>query len=125
MANRRGFGIDEFERAVDEFFDELLIERWKGGAQSGEFERAQVIDYGDRYDVRIAALGVDPSRIQVEVSGQRLAVHAPDRFGGMRESSVSFSDSIDGEAAAARWSEGTLVVTVPKKKGQRITLKQS
>jgi HSP20 family molecular chaperone IbpA len=125
MANRRGFGIDEFERAVDEFFDELLIERWKCGTQSGEFERARVIDQGDRYDVRIAALGVDPSKIQVEVSGQRLAVHLPDRFGGMLESAVSFSDSIDGEAAAARWSEGTLVVTVPKKKSQRIILKHS
>jgi len=125
MASRRGFGVKDIERAVDEIFDELLIDRWKCGTGAADFERAQVIDNGDRYDVRVAALGVDPSKIQVEVSGQRLAVSVPDRFGGMLESSFAFSDLIDGEASTAKWSEGTLLVTVPKKKGRRIALKHS
>ena len=124
MASSRGL-IADFERAFDEFFDELLIDRWKCGTPAIEFERAQVIDHSDRYEVRVAAVGVDPEKIQAEVSGQRLAVHVPDKLGGRLESSFTFSDSIDGEASSAKWSEGTLVITLPKKKARRIALKDS
>jgi HSP20 family molecular chaperone IbpA len=124
MAGSRGL-IAEFERAFDEFFDEMLIERWKCGTPDVEFERAQVIDRNDRYEVRVAAVGVDPAKIQVEVSGQRLAVHVADKLGGTLRSSIVFSDSIDGEASTAKWSEGTLVITLPKKKARRIALKDS
>jgi HSP20 family molecular chaperone IbpA len=73
--------------------------------------------------VRVAAVGVDPAKIQAEVSGQRLALRMPDKLGGTLDSSFAFSDSIDGETSTAKWSEGTLVITVPKKKGRRIALK--
>jgi HSP20 family molecular chaperone IbpA len=124
MATGRGL-IADFERAFDEFFDEMLIDRWKGGTGPLEFERAQVVDLADRYEVRVAAVGVDPAKIQAEVAGQRLAVRVPDKLGGMLDSSFAFSDSIDGEASTAKWSEGTLVITLPKKKGRRIALKAS
>jgi HSP20 family molecular chaperone IbpA len=123
MTTSRGFGIADFERAFDEFFDELLIDRWKCGTLALDFERAQVIDHPDRYEVRVAAFGVDPAKIQAEVSGQRLALRMPDKLGGTLESSFAFSDSIDGESSTAKWSEGTLVITVPKKKARRIVLK--
>jgi HSP20 family molecular chaperone IbpA len=125
MATRRGFGIEDFERAFDEFFDELLIDRWKCGTESGPFEGAQVIDNPDRYEVRVDALGVDPAKIQLEVSGQRVALRMPENLGGMLQRSFSFSDAIDGEASSAKWSEGTLIITLPKKKGRRISLKDS
>jgi len=125
MATRRGFGIEDFERAFDEFFDELLIDRWKCGTESGPIDRAQVIENPDRYEVRVDALGIDPAKIQVEVSGQRLALRMPENLGGMLQRSFSFSDAIDGEAATAKWSDGTLVITLPKKKGRRISLKDS
>ena len=79
----------------------------------------------DRYEVRVAALSVDPAKIQVEVSGQRLALRMPEKLGGMLQRSFSFSDAIDGEASSAKWSEGTLIITLPKKKGRRISLKDS
>jgi HSP20 family molecular chaperone IbpA len=122
MASSRGL-IADFERAFDEFFDEMLIDRWKGGTGPLEFERTQVIEHRDRYEVRVAAVGIDPEKIQAEISGQRLALRMPDQLGGTLESSVAFSDSIDGEASTAKWSEGTLVIIVPKKKGRRIALK--
>jgi HSP20 family molecular chaperone IbpA len=122
MASSRGL-IADFERAFDEFFDEMLIDRWKGGTGALEFERTQVIEHRDRYEVRVAAVGIDPEKIQAEISGQRLALRMPDQLGGTLESSVAFSDSIDGEASTAKWSEGTLVIIVPKKKGRRIALK--
>lgn len=125
MAANRGFGIADFERAFDEFFDELLIDRWKCGTPALEFERAQVIEHRDRYEVRFAAVGVDPAKIHAEVSGQRLAVHVPDQRGGTLDSSFAFSEAIDGEASTAKWSEGTLVIILPKKKGRRIALKDS
>src|SRR6266852_3244848 len=125
MATRRGFGILDFDRAFDEFFDELLIDRWKCGTEPGTAERAQVTEHPDRYEVRVAALGVDPAKIQVEVSGQRLALQMPEKLGGMLQRSFSFSDPIDGEASSAKWSAGTLVITLPKKKGRRISLNDS
>jgi HSP20 family molecular chaperone IbpA len=124
MASSRGL-IADFERAFDEFFDEMLIDRWKCGSPGLEFERAQIIDLRDRYEVRVSAVGVDPAKIQAEVSGQRLAVRMPDKLGGMMESTFAFSDSIDGDASTAKWSDGTLAITVPKKKSQRIALKAS
>jgi HSP20 family molecular chaperone IbpA len=125
MATRSGFGIVDFERAFDEFFDELLIDRWKCGTLGSEFEPAHIVDHPDHYEVRVAAVGVDPATIQAEVSGQRLAIRMPDKLGGTFKSSIAFSDSIDGEASTAKWSEGTLVITVPKKKSRRIALKDS
>ena len=125
MATRRGFGIEDFERAFDEFFDELLIDRWKCGTESGPIERAQVIENPEHYEVRVATFGVDPAKIQVEVSGQRLALQMPEKLGGMLQRSFSFSDAIDGEASSAKWSDGTLIITLPKKKGRRISLKDS
>lgn len=125
MATRRGFGFEDFDRAFDEFFDELLIDRWKCGTESGPIDGTQVIDNPDRYEVHVAALGVDPAKIQVEVSGQRLALRMPEKLGGMLQRSFSFSDAIDGEASSAKWSDGTLIITLPKKKGRRISLKDS
>src|SRR5271156_3836804 len=122
MAKSRGL-IADFERAFDEFFDEMLIDRWKAGTSTLEFDRAQVIDHSDRYEVRVAAVGADPAKIEAEVSGQRLAVQVPDKLGGRLQSSFAFSDSIDGEASTAKWSEGTLVITLPKTKSRRIALK--
>jgi HSP20 family molecular chaperone IbpA len=101
----------------------MLIDRWKGGTGALEFERTQVVEHRDHYEVRVAAVGIDPEKIQAEISGQRLALRMPDQLGGTLESSVAFSDSIDGEASTAKWSEGTLVIIVPKKKGRRIALK--
>lgn len=125
MAIKRGFGIADFERAFDEFFDELLIDRWRCGTPAVEFERAQVIDHRDHYEVRVAAVGVDPATIEVEISGQRLAVLVPEKLGGRAASSFTFSDSIDSEASTAKWSDGTLVITLPKRKSRRIALKAS
>ena len=125
MANRRGFGITDFDKAFDEFFDELLIDRWQCGTPAGEFEHADVIDNQDNYQVRVAAAGIDPAQLQVEVLGQRLAVRVPVKLGGLLESRFSFAESIDGEASTAKWSDGTLTITLPKKKGRRIALKNS
>lgn len=127
MTIRRGFGFQDFDKAFDEFFDELLIDRWKCGKSDSDFEHAEVIDNEDDYQVRLTAvgIGIDPAQLQVEVLGQGLAVRVPVKLGGMLESRFSFVESIDGEATTAKWSDGTLTITLPKKKGRRISLKKS
>jgi len=119
MAKRAGIGIADFERAFDEFFDEMLISRWRR-ARAGESENAQVLDHPDRYEVRIAAPNLDPERIEVDVAGQHLSVRAPIGPEGIFETGYSFAAPIEPEAVQARWSDHTLVIVVPKQKPKRI-----
>ncbi|HUA33753.1 MAG TPA: Hsp20/alpha crystallin family protein [Candidatus Binataceae bacterium] len=122
MAKPRASLFDDFERVIDEFFDEMLIGRWRAG---GEFERAAVLDRGDHYEVRIEAAHIDPAHIEVEVSDHRLTARVPSPQGEKVESSFRFADEIENEHAGAHWSAGVLTITLPKKKGRRVTLKHS
>jgi HSP20 family molecular chaperone IbpA len=124
MAIRRGFGIEEFERSFDEFFNEMLIDRWNCG-RPAKLEGARLIDTPESYEIRLAAAGVEPGTIDLEISGQRLRVRMPAKLGGTFERAVSFSEPIDGERASAKWSDGTLTIILPKRKGRRIALKES
>lgn len=120
MARRAGISVEDFERAVDEFFDEMLISRWRRAAERDEFEKAQILDHPDRYEVRIAVPSVDPERIEIDVAGQRLSVRAPAGSEGTFETAYSFAAPIEAEAVEARWTDHTLVVIVPKQKPKRI-----
>ena len=119
MARRAGISVLDFERALDEFFDEMLISRWRRASERDEFENAQVFDHPDRYEVRIAAPHVDPERIEIDVAGQRLSVRAPSSDGTFA-TDYSFAVPIEAEAVQARWADHTLVVIVPKQKPKRI-----
>jgi HSP20 family molecular chaperone IbpA len=123
MAKRSGLTVADFERAIDEFFDEMLISRWRGSAEAERLEHAQITDRGDRYEVRIAMPGIDPNRIEVEVSGQRLSIRLPGPH-RILESAYSFTAPIDDDKVGARWSEDTLVVTLPKQKPKRIKVNE-
>jgi HSP20 family molecular chaperone IbpA len=120
MAKRAGISVEDFERALDEFFDEMLISRWRRSSERDEFEKAEILDHPDRYEVRVAVPNVDPTRIEIEVAGQRLSVSAPAGPEGMFESAYSFALPIQAEAVEARWTDNTLVVMVPKQKPKRI-----
>ena len=109
----------DFERALDEFFDEMLISRWRRSVDLDEFRRAEITDHADHYEVHISIPGADADRIEVDVSGQRLSVRAVGS-NGIFESSYSFTTPINSETTAARWTGDTLVITVPKQKPKRI-----
>ncbi len=114
--------LTDFERAFDELFDELLTTPWRCG-RGREFERAEIAHFQDRYEVRIALPREHASKVSLEVRGQRLSLRAPDGVGGVVESTLSFSEAIDAEHVTARWAQNVLTITVPKAKGQRISLK--
>ena len=120
MARRVGIGVLDFERALDEFFDEMLISRWRRAAERDEFENTQLLDHPDRYEVRIAVPNVDPERIEIDITGQRLSVRAPAGSEGTFETSYSFAVPIEAEAVRAQWADHTLIVVVPKQKPKRI-----
>ena len=119
MAKRPASVLD-FERAFDEFFDEMLISRWRRARLPGEFENAQVIEHPDKYEVRIAAPNLDPESAEIDVAGQRISVRAPIGHEGIFETAYSFAAPIEAEAVTARWSDHTLVIAVPKQKPKRI-----
>lgn len=120
MARRPGINLEDFERVFDEFFDEMLISRWRRMSDRDEFEKAQVLDHPDRYEVRVAVPQVDPRQIEIDVAGQRLSVRAPAGSEGTFETAYSFAVPIEAEAVQARWSDHTLIVIVPKQKPKRI-----
>lgn len=115
MRRRSGFSAQDFERAIDEFFDEMLISRWRAAAPE-EFERSQVLDLPDAYQLRIAIPGADPKTIAVEMSGQKLCVRAPAGREGSFESAYSFAVPVDEQGVEANWAAGVLTVRVPKQK---------
>lgn len=120
MAKRAGISVLDFERALDEFFDEMLISRWRRAAERDEFENAEILDHPDRYEVRIGVPNVDPELIEIDVAGQRLSVRAPAGSEGTFEAAYSFAVPIEAEGVQARWSDHTLIVIVPKQKPKRI-----
>ncbi len=115
--------LPAFERAFDELFDELLTTPWRCGQERGEFERADIVDLQDRYEVRIAVPREHARKVSLEVRGQRLSLRAPSGVGGLVESTFSFSEAIDSERVAARWAQNVLSIIVPKAKGKRVPLK--
>jgi HSP20 family molecular chaperone IbpA len=116
--------FSEFERAIDEFFDELLIDRWQCGAGE-QLANAEIVDYADRYVIRLMAEGIDPEKIEVETLGRRLTVRASAGPRRNVERAFTLAESVDAEAASARWSTGTLTINLPKQKARRIYLKDS
>jgi HSP20 family molecular chaperone IbpA len=121
MARRDESIFDQFQRSFDEVFDDLLS-RW-GCRAAGQFEHADVIDNPDRYEIRLHAAGLDPSTVEVHTQGQRVTVSAPSASGERLETSFSFPQPIDAEAATARWSGDTLTIVLPKHKLRRVVLK--
>jgi HSP20 family molecular chaperone IbpA len=125
MRKRDGITVQGFDRAIDEFFEEMLISPWRrAGVAPWGFEAARVIEHRDRYEVRIAIPGADPDRIEVEVTGQRLSVRALAGPQGRMESAHSFASPIDSEKVAASWSHDTLIVVLPKLQPRRVKVDQ-
>src|SRR5271168_3812377 len=102
MAKRAGISVEDFERALDEFFDEMLISRWRRSSERDEFEKAEILDHPDRYEVRVAVPNVDPKLIEIDVSGQCLSVRAPAGAEGVFETAYSFAVPIEAETVEAR-----------------------
>jgi HSP20 family molecular chaperone IbpA len=110
--------IGEFDRAVNELFEDLLISRWRERGVAAHKD-ALVAEGDAHYEVRINAGPIDPRVIEVEVGERRLRVRIPGRI-GLSERSFDFSHPVDPDGVTARLVGGTLLVALPKKRGRKI-----
>ncbi|MGH7949794.1 MAG: hypothetical protein ACREQF_11250 [Candidatus Binataceae bacterium] len=122
MDSKRGYGLLDFERAFDEFFDELLIDRWHCGVEVREATRAQMTDLTDRYELRMPVPSEHAGQIDIEVGDARIVVRVPDDTGRVIERVFTFAESVDRDATNAHWADGVLSIFVPKRKARRIKL---
>jgi HSP20 family molecular chaperone IbpA len=111
--------FNDFERAFDELFHDLLIARWRDPADRSS--GAEVADRGDHYEVRMTGLRAEAGHLEIEATERRLIV----RIGGSaarRERTVAFRHLIEAEAVSARFEDSILKVTLPKRRARQIKI---
>jgi len=111
--------FEDFERAFDQLFDELLIGPWRTVVRRVPSQHAIVMDRGDRYEVQISTVGLDPQQMGIEVTENSLTVRARTIGGGTSERSFNFPEPVERESATAHWSDHVLRVVLPKKSEKR------
>jgi HSP20 family molecular chaperone IbpA len=110
---------EEFERAFNEVFEDLLIKPWWPPGRVRNFGKALVVEDEETYRVKIVLPGADPETVEVEVGEWRLSVRTPGAQ-GREESCLDFSHRIDIERVTARFEASVLEVRVPKARGRKI-----
>jgi HSP20 family protein len=113
------FWVKDFERAIDEFFDDVLISRWRKGAGPPD---SNLRDAGNHYEIEMATGGIEPGDLDIEIAGNQLTVR--DKRGTI-EGIFTVPAPIDAERAHARLNGGILVIVVPKRPRRRIPLEKS
>ncbi|MGH7906641.1 MAG: Hsp20/alpha crystallin family protein, partial [Candidatus Binataceae bacterium] len=116
--SRPSMWFKDIERAIDEFFDDVLVARWRSMAEPQD---AVVRDFGDRYEIELEASGLDPSHLDIEVVGHVLSIR---HRGGALEGAFTFAAPIDADAVKAQWNDGLLLILVPKLKGRRVPVEK-
>jgi HSP20 family molecular chaperone IbpA len=101
-------------------FDELLIARWRGRLGPGG-DRVVAVDHGESYRVTIPTADADPKTLELEVSDHSLRLSMAS-WSGPAQHTCHFPHPIDSERVTASWRDGTLQVTLPKKRGRRIAV---
>lgn len=103
--------MEDFERALDQMFDDLLIGRWR--PPGGERQPMLVTESPGAYEIRLASGGLRPEQLEVETTRFSLVVRAHQRGGGWTRQ-LNFSHPVDIARVSARWDAGVLTVIAPK-----------
>jgi len=117
--------FEDFDRAFDQLFEELLIGRWRVSTRRIPGEHAIVMDCGNHYEVQLSTAGLDPQQLGIEVDENRLTVRGPTAGGSMSEHSFTFADAVDRDAVTVRWSEHVLFIFLPKRKKRPVAARKS
>ena len=121
---------DPFAEVFPELFRGVLAPQRAGTAQTVEI-RVDVRETAGEYVVSAEMPGVSRDDIQVQIDGNRVAISAEvrreavqkegerllrsERFYGTMSRSFAVSADIDDAAASARYENGVLTLTLPKK----------
>ena len=62
----------------------------------------------------IALGGVDPDKLDIQVSGRTLTVRVPGDMSALCEGSFAFAEPLQHEAVTAKATGGTLAIVLPK-----------
>jgi len=113
--------FQQFEKAFDELFEDLLITRWRSGGRSAGRHpgMARVVELEDRYEVQIANVRAEPGQIEIEATERRLHVRISGAEGKL-ERMVDFHGLVDAELVSAHLEDGTLRITLPKKRARKV-----
>lgn len=109
----------DFDRAFDEFFEDALLARWR---RTADWQDAMVRDCGSHYEIKLAAAGAEPEGLSVELIGSEVMVRDHD---GRAIGRFAFATPIDATAVRARWSDGELLIAVPKRQSRRVPVEKS
>jgi HSP20 family molecular chaperone IbpA len=117
--------FEDFDRAFDQLFEELLIGRWRPAVHRLPGQHAIVMDCGNHYEVQLSTAGLDPQQLSIEVNENRLTVHGPTVGGGKSEQTFTFETPVDRESVTVRWSEHVLFVFLPKLKKRSVAARKT
>jgi HSP20 family protein len=89
-----------------------------------------VLENNERYEVQVELAGINPENVDVQLHNGVLTIHAEkksvepaegnrythrERFVGTYKASLHIPDTVDSDAASARFEHGVLYLTLPKK----------
>ena len=120
--------------SMDEVFKDLWVRPWQNGAV--EFNpqiKMDVTEDDKAYIVKAEVPGVNKEDVHVEIDGNQVSITAEvkkekeekkgemtlrsERYYGKQYRSFSLSNDIDESKAEAKYDNGVLVLTLPKKAG--------
>lgn len=123
----------QFDSLFDALWQPLLIERPR---QTGVQIRLDVTETKDAYTVQAELPGVKKDNIQVNIVGNQVSVSAEvnkqpelktdekligsERYYGNLFRSFTLAQDVDEAAAQARYSDGVLELTLPKKAATKV-----
>ncbi len=122
--------LDRLQRGMGSLFDHSPSIR---GLARGGYPALNIGSTPQSVEIQAFAPGIDPARIEVNLdrgvltlAGERAATapaandekatqHLDERFTGRFRRVVSLPEDIDAEAASARYADGVLHVSIPRK----------
>lgn len=123
--------FDELERMIDT----LRMRPFAGAGGLGADVRIDVAEDDKAYTVKAEMPGVAKDDIRISVDGNQVTISAEvrkehedesrnmlcaERFYGQLHRSFTLETPVDEEKADARYEDGVLVLTLPKKAGARV-----
>ena len=140
FVNPKHFNRDEFLTPFDKIFDQLMAQQFPNFQEEvgvsfnqGAYPKVNVYEYDDKIGIVAEIPGLDKKNVTIDVEEQVLTIsgdkHGFDTDGGkcitreLKQSSFKRSfnlgDHLDGDNVSARFKDGMLSISVPKKEPEQ------
>lgn len=130
------FTPTSFSNLIDSFFTDSIAR--SGGSTYSFVPRADVIEEDKAFEIHVAVPGMNKDEFKIDLNDNYLTISGERKYTkekkedhyrsletqyGSFSRSFSLPENVDGEKISAQYTNGILVVTVPK--DEKKTLKQS